>query len=296
MLTVFGSAALDTIRMPRRTITDVLGGAAVHAAISASYFTDTGIIGVVGDDFGGNRTRFLQKYVDVVGLVLRRGRTFRYDGMYNETLSQRRTLGTQVGVMDKFEPHVPDRYKKSKFVYLANNDPEQNVAILDEFDGVRFCMCDTIDYWIKTKKRAVIRMIGAVDAVVINDEEARLLAGTYNLYKCAKKMQGWGAGIIIIKKGEHGSLMFHKDRIHAMPGFVLDRVADPTGAGDAFAGGMMGYMASCNSASMDTIRRAMAYGNVMGSFAVQGYGLGGISNITKSDIVRRLRRYHAMFR
>lgn len=296
MLTVFGSAALDTIRTPSRIVRDVLGGAATYAAVSASYFTNTGIVGVVGDDLGRHHIKFLQKYVDIEGLAIRHGRTFRYDGMYNDTLSMRKTLKTQVGVMEGFKPRIPDAYRASRFVYLANNDPEQNTAIIDEFDRVRFSMCDTIDYWIRTKRDAVIKMMGVVDAVVINDEEARLLVGHYNLHRCARRIQRWGAGMVIIKKGEHGSLLFYKDRVYAMPGVVIDRVVDPTGAGDSFAGGMMGYISASGSTAMPVIKKAMTYGNVMGSFAVQGYGLGGIRCITRSDIARRIRSYNAMTR
>jgi len=296
VLTVFGSAALDTIRTPKRVLRNVLGGAAAFAAVSASYFVDAGLIAVVGEDFPKRYRDLLGRYLDLRGLTVGRGRTFRYDGSYDDTLSTRKTLKTELNVLAGFEPQVPDEYRKSRFVYLANNDPEQNVGLIREFDNVKFSMCDTIDFWISTKRDAVIRMIGAVDAVVINDEEAKLLTKEFNLIRCAKKMMGWGAKFVIIKKGEHGSMMFFEDVIFPAAGFSLEDVVDPTGAGDSFAGAMIGYLASQNSTSMASIRKSVAYGNVMGSFAVEGYGLDGLTRIGKSDISRRIRAYQRMIR
>jgi len=296
VLTVFGSAALDTIRTPKRVLRDVLGGAATFAAVSASYFVDTGLIAVVGEDFPKKYHGLLGRYLDLRGLTVSRGRTFRYDGSYDNTLSTRKTLKTELNVLAGFKPQVPDGYKKSRFVYLANNDPEQNVRLIREFDNVKFSMCDTIDFWISTKRDAVIRMIKAVDAVVINDEEAKLLTKEFNLIKCAKKMMGWGAEFVIIKKGEHGSMMFFDDVVFPTAGFSLEDVVDPTGAGDSFAGAMLGYLAGQNSTSMSSIRKSVVYGNVMGSFAVEGYGLDGLTGIKRSDISRRIRAYQKMIR
>ncbi|MCA9820486.1 MAG: bifunctional hydroxymethylpyrimidine kinase/phosphomethylpyrimidine kinase, partial [Nitrosarchaeum sp.] len=284
MLTVFGSTALDTIRTPTKTLKGVLGGAATFAAISASNFVDTGLIAVVGSDFPEKYHQVLKKHLDLSGLHIQNGRTFRYDGKYDQTLSTRETIKTELNVLADFKPEVPDIYRKSKFVYLANNDPEQNVSVINEFDNVKFSMCDTIEFWITTKRNAVIKMINSVDAIVINDEEAKLLTKEHNLIKCAKKMMEWGAKYVIIKKGEHGSLMFFDDVIFPSAGFSLEDVVDPTGAGDSFAGAMIGFMASRNSTSLSTIKRAVAYGNVMGSFAVERYGIDGLLAVKKSDI------------
>ena len=193
MLTVFGSTALDTIRTPKKTLRNVLGGAATFAAISASNFVDTGLIAVVGNDFPGEYQKILSKYLDLKGFTIKEGKTFRYDGKFDNTLSTRETLKTELNVIENFHPTVPDDYKKSQFVYLANNDPDQNTNLLKEFDKVKFSMCDTIDFWISTKRNSVINMIKSVDAVVINDEEAKLLTREFNLIKCAKKMMDWGA-------------------------------------------------------------------------------------------------------
>jgi len=294
MLTVFGSTALDTIRTPKKVLKDVLGGAATFAAISASFFVKPGLIAVIGDDFPKKYHNILKKYVDLKGLTVLDGKTFRYDGSYDKTLSIRKTLKTELNVLADFKPNVPDEYKKSDFVYLANNDPEQNAKIINEFDNVRFSMCDTIEFWIATKKNAVIKMIKSVDAVVINDEEAKLLTKEENLIKCAKKMMSWGAKYIIIKKGEHGSLLFHEDIIFPSVGFSLESILDPTGAGDSFAGAMIGYLASKKKTSFSEIKNSVIYGNIMGSFAVEKYGIDALTTIKRSDITKRLKQYEKM--
>ena len=294
MLTVFGSTALDTIRTPKKVLKDVLGGAATFAAISASFFVKPGLIAVIGDDFPKKYHNILKKYVDLKGLTVLDGKTFRYDGSYDKTLSIRKTLKTELNVLADFKPNVPDEYKKSDFVYLANNDPEQNTKLIKEFDNVKFSMCDTIDFWISTKRSAVIKMIKNVDAVVINDEEAKLLTKEHNLIKCAKKMKQWGAKYVIIKKGEHGSLMFYDDVVFPTAGFSLENVVDPTGAGDSFAGAMIGYLASKKTTKISEIKKAVVYGNVLGSFAVERYGLDGLLKIKKGDIEKRIKSYEKM--
>ncbi|MGH1521209.1 MAG: PfkB family carbohydrate kinase [Nitrosopumilus sp.] len=296
MLTVFGSTALDTIRTPKKTLTNVLGGAATFAAISASNFVNTGLIAVVGKDFPKRHFNILSKHLDLQGLSMEEGKTFRYDGKYDKTLSTRSTLKTELNVLANFKPTVPEDYRKSQFVYLANNDPEQNISLLKEFDKVKFSMCDTIDYWISTKRESVIKMIKTVDAVVINDEEAKLLTKEFNLIKCAKKMMKWGAKYVIIKKGEHGSLMFYDDIIFPTAGFSLEDVVDPTGAGDSFAGAMIGYLANKKSTSLSEIKKAIVYGNVLGSFAVEKYGLNGLLKIKNDDIKKRIKIYEKMIR
>ncbi len=294
MLTVFGSTALDTIRTPKKILKNILGGAATFAAISASNFVNTGLIAVVGKDFPKKYHNILSKYLDLQGLTIKNGKTFRYDGSYDNTLSIRSTLKTELNVLADFKPTVPEAYRKSQFVYLANNDPEQNISLIKEFDKVKFSMCDTIDFWISTKREAVIKMIKAVDAVVINDEEAKLLTKEFNLIKCAKKMMKWGVKYVIIKKGEHGSLMFYDDVIFPTAGFSLEDVVDPTGAGDSFAGAMIGYLASKKSTSISDIKKAIVYGNILGSFAVERYGLDGLLKIKNGDISKRFKIYEKM--
>ncbi|MGI0072761.1 MAG: PfkB family carbohydrate kinase [Nitrosotalea sp.] len=294
MLTVFGSVAIDTIRTPSRIIKNVLGGAATFAAISANFFTKPGLIAVVGRDFPKKYQNVLNRFVDTTGIVHANGRTFRYDGSYDNTLSVRTTNKTELNVLKDFKPVVPEKYRKSEFVYLANNDPAQNVRIIKEFDKVKFSMCDTIDFWISTKRNDVIKMMGVVDSVVINDEEAKMLTKTHNLIKAARKIMEWGTKYVIIKKGEHGSLLFYDDIVFPSPAFSLENIVDPTGAGDSFAGGMIGYLASKNSTKLSTIKEAAVYGNVMGSFAVERYGIHGLVGLKKSRIQKRFRGYRQM--
>ena len=296
MLTVFGSVALDTIRTPTKVLKDVLGGAATFAAISASFFVKPGLIAVIGQDFPKKYHNILNKFLDLRGLERANGKTFRYDGSYDETLSHRTTNKTELNVLGDFNPTVPDEYKKSKFVYLANNDPVQNIKIIKEFDGIKFSMCDTIDFWISTKRDDVIKMMGLVNSVVINDEEAKLLTKTQNLIKCAKKIMEWGADYVIIKKGEHGSLLFYEDVVFPSPAFSMENIVDPTGAGDSFAGGMIGYMTNKNSTKISTLREAVVYGNIMGSFAVEEYGIERLSGLRKSQIQERFSQYKKMVR
>ncbi|NDB62971.1 MAG: sugar kinase [Nitrosopumilaceae archaeon] len=287
-----GPASRD--KLADKDLWDVLGGAATFAAISASFFVDTGLIAVVGTDFPKKYHNILKKYLDLEGLAIENGKTFRYDGSYDSTLSTRTTNKTELNVLGTFQPTVPEKYKKSKFVYLANNDPDQNTKIIKEFDNVKFSMCDTIEFWINTKRNSVIKMIGAVDAVVINDEEAKLLTKEHNLIKCAKKMMSWGAKYVIIKKGEHGALLFFEDIVFPSVAFSLEDIVDPTGAGDSFAGAMIGYLASKNSTSLSDIKKAVIHGNVMGSFAVEKYGLDGLTTITKAKIQARIKKYQSM--
>jgi sugar/nucleoside kinase (ribokinase family) len=294
VLTVFGSTALDTIRTPSKVLKDVLGGAATFAGIAASFFVDTGLIAVVGSDFPKKYHNILSERLDLQGLVVKDGKTFRYDGSYDNTLSTRKTLKTELNVLANFRPVVPDSYRKSEYVYLANNDPDQNVAMIREFDRVKFSMCDTIEYWISTKRASVIKMIKGVNAVVINDEEAKLLTKEYNLIRCARKIMDWGTDYVIIKKGEHGSLLFFEDVIFPSPAFSLETILDPTGAGDSFAGAMIGYLANENNTTLSTIKKSVIYGNVVGSFAVERYGLDGLLKLTKSKIEKRIKLYEKM--
>jgi len=296
VLTVFGSTALDTIRTPSKIIKGALGGAATFAGISASYFSETGLIAVVGRDFPKKYYNILAKKLDLRGLKIVDGKTFRYDGSYDKTLSTRTTLKTELNVLGNFKPSVPEEYRKSEYVYLANNDPEQNAHLIKEFDNVKFSMCDTIEFWIAHKKSSVIKMMKTVDAVVINDEEAKLLTKEHNLIKCAKKIMNWGAKYVVIKKGEHGSLLFYDDVIFPSVAFSLEDIVDPTGAGDSFAGAMIGYLAKKRSTNLSTIKKAIIYGNVMGSFAVEKYGLDGLLNLKNSQIAKRIKQYEKMIR
>ena len=294
LLTVFGTVALDTTRTPFRTEERILGGAATFASISASMLTQTSIVAAVGSDLPQDHVRALRsKGVDTKGIVtVQGGKTFHYDSTFDYDLSNRTTNKTELGVITNFEPVIPAEYAKSDYVYLANNDPKQNIKILKHFQKPKLIVCDTIEFWINGGRDDVVKMIGMADGVVINDNEARLLCKEANLAKCAKKMMSWGAKFAIIKKGENGAILFTSDGLlFPAPAYFLDEIVDPTGAGDSFAGGFLGHIARKGKADFATMKEAVIYGNVMGSFAVEDFGVKRLMSITKDDVEERYRKY-----
>ncbi|HJS68831.1 MAG TPA: PfkB family carbohydrate kinase [Nitrososphaera sp.] len=294
MLTVFGTVALDTTRTPFRTETRILGGAATFASISSSMFAQTSIVGVVGSDMPSDHIRALgSKGIDTRGIVtVEGGKTFHYDSSFDYDLSNRTMNKTELGVVAGFDPVIPEEYAKSDYVYLANNDPKQNIKILRHFQGPKLVVCDTIEFWINGSRGDVVRMIGLADGVVINDNEARLLCKEVNLSKCAKKIMSWGSKFTIIKKGEHGAVLFTNDgQVFPAAAFFLDEIVDPTGAGDSFAGGFLGHIARKNKSDFATMKEAVIYGNVMGSFAVEDFGIKRLLAITKDEVEERYRKY-----
>lgn len=294
-LTVFGSLALDTTRTPFRTEVEIMGGAATYAAFSASKFVQTEILGVVGSDFPEKYLEILRSNVGTAGLALKFGKkTFRYDASFNYDLSHRTTNKTELNVIAEYEPAVPDQLKDSQYIYLANNDPIQNMKMLKKFMNPKLVVCDTIEFWIQTKPDAVKKLFGMVHGVIINDQEARMLCGVSNLIKCAKEMLSWGPEFVIIKKGEHGSVLVRPDMIFVAPAYPLEQVVDPTGAGDSFAGGFMGYLASIEANDVKDFKSAVVYGNVMGSFAVEDFGLTRLISIGNEEIVKRFHLYRAL--
>jgi cytidine kinase len=292
MITVFGTIALDTTRTPFKTQTKVMGGAATYASLSSSIFTNTSIVGIVGSDFPIEYRIILDDRVDTSGIITKEdGKTFHYDSSFDYDLNHRTSNKTELNVIADFEPVIPDQYIDSEYVYLANNDPIQNIKILEYFSNPKFIVCDTIEYWILNQKQDIIKMMSKVDGVVINDDEARLLCKTTNLIKCAKMIMSWGPRFTIVKKGEHGSLFVNGDIVVPAPAYPMEEIVDPTGAGDSFAGGFMGYIASQNSMSINTIKEAVVYGNVMGAFAVEGFGVEKLLRITKEDVQNRYESY-----
>jgi len=294
LLTVFGTVALDTTRTPFRTETRILGGAATFAAVSAGFFSKTAIVGVVGSDMPPEHLSALDsKGLDTRGIVtVQGGMTFHYDSSFDYDLSNRTTNKTELGVVAGFDPLIPEEYAKSDYVYLANNDPKQNIKILQHFDSPKLVVCDTIEFWINGARDDVVKMIGRTDGVVINDNEARLLCKEANLAKCAKKIISWGAKFVIIKKGEHGAILFTGDGlIFPAAAFFLDEIVDPTGAGDSFAGGFLGHIARRSRADFSTMKEAVIYGNVMGSFAVEDFGVRRLLGISKKDVEERYIKY-----
>ena len=292
MITVFGTIALDTTRTPFRTQTKIMGGAATYASLCSSLFTPTSIVGIVGSDFPIEYRSILDCRVDTKGIITREGgKTFHYDSSFDYDLYHRTANKTDLNVIADFEPVIPDQYVDSEYVYLANNDPIQNIKILDHFSNPELIVCDTIEYWIVNQKQDIIKMMSKVDGVVINDEEARLLCKTTNLIKCAKMIMSWGPWFTIVKKGEHGSLLVSGDIVFPAPAYPMEDIVDPTGAGDSFAGGFMGHIAKNNNVNINTMKEAVIYGNVMGAFAVEGFGVEKLLGITKQDVQKRYESY-----
>jgi sugar/nucleoside kinase (ribokinase family) len=294
LLTVFGTVALDTTRTPFRTETRILGGAATFASISSSMFAQTSMVAVVGSDMPANQiSAIMSKGIDTRGIItVQGGKTFHYDSTFDYNLSNRITNKTELGVVAGFYPVIPDEYALSDYVYLANNDPKQNINILQHFQKPKLVVCDTIEFWINGSREDVVKMIEMADGVVINDNEARLLCKEVNLAKCAKKIMSWGSKFAIIKKGEHGAILFtNENQVFPAAAFFLDEIVDPTGAGDSFAGGFLGHIASKNKSDFATMKEAVIYGNVMGSFAVEDFGVKRLMAITKNDVEERYKKY-----
>jgi sugar/nucleoside kinase (ribokinase family) len=294
LLTVFGTVALDTTRTPFRTETRILGGAATFASVSSGMFAPTSIVAAVGSDMPAEHIRALSsKGIDTKGIIIIQGsKTFHYDSSFDYDLSNRTTNKTELGVIAGFDPVIPEEYIKSDYVYLANNDPKQNIKILRYFQNPRLVVCDTIEFWINGSRDDVVKMIEMTDGVVINDNEARLLCKEANLAKCAKKIMSWGSKFAIIKKGENGAILFTKEGlVFPAAAFFLDEIVDPTGAGDSFAGGFLGHIARKGVMDFATMKEAVIYGNVMGSFAVEDFGIKRLLSITKDDVENRYGKY-----
>ena len=294
LLTVFGTVALDTTRTPFRVETRILGGAATFASISSSMFTVTSIVAVVGSDMPDEHIKALSsKGIDTRGIItIQGGKTFHYDSSFDYDLSNRTTNKTELGVIAGFNPVMPEEYVKSDYVYLANNDPKQNIKILRHFQNPKLVVCDTIEFWVNGSRDDVVKMIEMTDGVVINDNEARLLCKEANLAKCAKKIMSWGSKFAIIKKGENGAILFTKEgQVFPAAAFFLDEIVDPTGAGDSFAGGFLGHIARKSMIDFATMKEAVIYGNVMGSFAVEDFGIRRLMSITKDDVEERYKKY-----
>jgi len=294
LLTVFGTVALDTTRTPFRTETRILGGAATFASISSSMFAPTSIVAAIGSDMPAEHIRALSsKGIDTKGVIIIQGsKTFHYDSSFDYDLSNRTTNKTELGAIAGFDPIIPEEYIKSDYVYLANNDPKQNIKILRHFQKPRLVVCDTIEFWINGSRDDVVKMIEMTDGVVINDNEARLLCKEANLAKCAKKIMSWGSKFAIIKKGENGAILFSKEGlVFPAAAFFLDEIVDPTGAGDSFAGGFLGHIARKGMMDFATMKEAVIYGNVLGSFAVEDFGIKRLLSITKDDVEDRYAKY-----
>lgn len=294
-LLVVGSVALDSVKTPFGQVDSVLGGSATYFATAASYFTDVKLVAVVGDDFPECHLEFMKgRGIDLSGLERSHGQTFRWRGEYGYQLNEAQTLETQLNVFQTFRPKLPPSYLNASYLFLANIDPSLQSEVLKQADAAKWVACDTMNFWIEGKKEALIQTIKGVDLLVINDGEARQLAEEHNLVKAAQRILSWGPKTLIIKRGEYGILMFHADTVFAAPAYPLENVFDPTGAGDTFAGGFMGYIAQQDRTDPATIRKAVIYGSVMASFNVEAFSLDGIRNLSRDAIGRRYQAFSEM--
>ncbi|MFC1596283.1 PfkB family carbohydrate kinase [Candidatus Margulisiibacteriota bacterium] len=289
---IVGSVALDTVKTPFGKHANILGGSAIHASVAASFFSQVNLVGVVGQDFPAEHIDFLQrKGIDTSGLQVKEGKTFHWEGYYEYDMNQAHTVDTQLNVFADFDPQIPANLKDSEFVFLANIDPELQIRVLEQINQPRLTVLDTMNFWIETKKEKLLQAIKLVDIVVLNDAEARQLMGTPNLVVAAKKLLKLGVGKVIIKKGEHGSLLFENSDYFVAPAYPLEQVIDPTGAGDSFAGGLVGYLAKTGDLSHPNLRKAVVLGSVMASYNVEDFSLNRTKKLTDKEIFHRFSEF-----
>jgi len=291
-LLVVGSVAFDSIRTPHGKVEDILGGAATYFSVAASWFAPVRVVAVVGEDFGDAQMRvFHDRAIDTTGLERAAGRTFRWSGEYAGAMNEARTLDTQLNVFERFASKIPASYLDSEFVFLANIDPVLQLHVREQLPQARAVGLDSMNFWIQGKPAELKKTLAAVDILVINESEVRLLSGAQNLKHAAAAIRSLGPRVLIIKRGEYGANLYTQDSIFSAPGLPLDEVKDPTGAGDAFAGGFMGYLAQIGDLAENNLRRAVIYGSVMASFAVEDFGLGRLLRLDPAQIAARFRDF-----
>lgn len=287
-LLVVGTIAYDSIETPFGKAADVLGGSALYFANAASFFADVGVVASVGQDFDLSEIVFLKdRNVNVAGISVDEGRTFRWEGRYGYDLNQAITLKTELNVIEEFRPRVPDDYLDADFVFLANIDPELQSHVIDQTKRDATIVLDTMNFWIENKLPALMDVIKRVDMIVVNESEIREITGEYSLVKGAKRLMEMGPHYIIVKRGEYGVLMAAQDELFLTPAYPLEDVFDPTGAGDTFAGGFMGYLANIGDVSPETIKQAIVMGSVMASFNVEDFGINRIKRLAYNEIRER---------
>jgi len=295
-LLVVGSVALDSVQTPAETRENLLGGSAVYFSYAASYFTPVRLVGVVGDDWPAEHTEFLRsRQIDTRGLqVIRGAKTFRWRGKYFNDMNQRETVDVQLNVMNQFDPVLPDDFRRAKYVFLANGSTDLQLKVLDQCRGADLTVADTMDLWIRSQPEQLAELMRRVDGLVLNDSEARLLAEDENLVRAGHAIRQKGPRFVVIKKGEHGAMFFSKHETYVLPAYPTAKVVDPTGAGDSFAGGMMGYLAEQGSFEPKILKEAMAYGILAASFTVEDFSLDRLKTIERADLERRMEEYRRM--
>ncbi len=291
-LLVVGSVAFDSVETPFGKVKDVLGGSATYFSTAASYFTDVQLVAVVGRDFPDKHIQFLKKRkIDISGLQKASGKTFRWKGKYDFDLNQAHTLDTQLNVFASFNPKLPETYRNTEYVFLANIDPVLQLQVLRQVIKPKLVACDTMNFWIEKKPRELKETLKYVDILTINEAEARELSKESNLVKAARRIMTFGPEVIIVKRGEYGALMFSDSGIFSAPAYPIEAVFDPTGAGDSFAGGFMGYLSSVDSIDNANIRQAIIVGSVMASFDVEDFSLNRLKKLTTIEIENRYNEF-----
>ena len=286
---IVGTTALDSIKTPTRENPRLLGGSASHAAVAASFFSPVKLVGGVGEDFPKKYIALYRKHgIDLAGLQILPGKTFHWSGEYELNMNNRRTLATELGVIETFQPKLPAAYQNAAFVLLGNIAPALQLSVLDQMKKPKFVVADSMDLWINIALADLLKLLKRVDGFVLNDSEAELLTKEDNLFVALKKIHALGPKYVIIKKGSHGSVLSGPKGVFICPAYPLRTVEDPTGAGDSFVGGMMGYLATAKGSVDANIRRAMVYGSVTASFCCEGFGLNRTTKVKRADINRRV--------
>jgi sugar/nucleoside kinase (ribokinase family) len=292
---IVGSLAFDDLEMPSGTFNDVLGGAATYSSIGASLLTPVRLVGVVGTDFPAAVLEDLKRRgVDTAGVEHANGKTFRWRGRYSDDLASRVTLDTQLNVFADFRPKIPAQFKSSPFVLLGNIHPALQLEVLAQVDKPKLVICDTMNFWIKGEPKLLGEVLSKIDMLVINDEEVRDLTGIHNIVKAAADVRKRGPRCLIVKRGEHGALYFDDAGVFFAPAYPLEDVVDPTGAGDSFAGGLIGYIARVGDADPHTLRRAIYFGSALGSFCVEGIGPKRLLDVGPKDLAARMAAFTAL--
>jgi sugar/nucleoside kinase (ribokinase family) len=284
--------AFDSVETPFGRVEDVLGGSGTYFSTSASFFTDVSLVAVVGEDFPAEHLEFLRsRNVDLSGLQTAPGRTFRWKGRYGYDLNEAQTLDTQLNVFETFKPDLPASCRQAEYVFLGNIDPELQLEVLKQVEKPKLVACDTMNFWIEGKREALLATLRHVDILLINEGEARQLAGEANLVKASRIILAMGPKTLVVKRGEYGVILFSEHSIFSAPAFPLESVFDPTGAGDTFAGGFMGYLASTNNLTEGSLRQATVLGSVMASFTVEDFSLNRMKVLAYPEIEERFRRF-----
>lgn len=295
-LLVVGSVAFDSVETPTESRERVLGGSAVFFSYAASYFAPVRLVGVVGEDWPAEHTKLLaDRKIDMSGLqVINGAKTFFWKGKYLPNMNDRETLEVQLNVFGEFNPVLPEPFKRSDFVFLANGVPAVQMKVLDQVVGPKLVVADTMDLWIREHHSELMKLFKRLDGLVLNDSEAKLLTGEENLVKAGREVLKLGPKFVVVKKGEHGAMFFSEHETYVLPAYPTEQVVDPTGAGDSFAGGMMGYLAAKNDFSAKTLKEALAYGILVASFNVEDFSLERMKTIGLPDLELRMERYRKM--